>query len=82
MITLWHDSLQESNSVVHRGAFAIVVNPPERKVAKRTSVHCTGWVGSEIGHFCLPTVHREWFGGLENPPKHAYRIVASSNARY
>ena len=39
MITLWHDSLQESNSVVQRGAFAIVVNPPERKVAKRTSVH-------------------------------------------
>ena len=28
----------------HSGAFitAIVVNPPERKLAKRTSVHCTG----------------------------------------
>ena len=24
--------------------------------------HWTGWVGSEIGHFCLLTVHREWVG--------------------
>ena len=29
-------------------------------------------MGSEIGHFCLLTVHREFVGGLENPPKHAY----------
>ena len=33
-----------------------------------------GWVGSEIGHFCLLAVHRDWVGGLENPPKHAYVI--------
>ena len=29
---------------------------------------------SGIGHFCLLTVHREWVGGLENAPKHAYVI--------
>jgi hypothetical protein len=41
-------------------------------------MHWTGWVGgwmdSEIGHFYLLTVHIEWVGRLENPPKHAYVI--------
>ena len=27
--------------------------------------HWTGWMGSEIGHFCLLTVHREWVGGFK-----------------
>ena len=44
----------ESDSVVHRCTFAIVVNPPERKVAKRTSVQCTKVVWSNfslnVGH--------------------------------
>ena len=31
-------------------------------------------MGSEIGHFCLLTVHREWVGGLDNLQKHAYIV--------
>ena len=35
-------------------------------------------LGSEMGHFCLLTVHRGWVGGLENTPKHAYVIFELS----
>ena len=36
--------------------------------------HWSGWVGSEIGHFCLRSVHSELVGGLENLQKYAYVI--------
>ena len=38
----------------HKGPFTCYV-----------SKHWTGWVGSEIGHFCLLTVHRGWVGELK-----------------
>ena len=37
-----------------------------------------GWLGSEIGHFCLQTVNKEWVGGLENTQNQDISFTHSS----
>ena len=59
--------------------FALHIFLPSHKIAKipqnlkgplkyYVSTGLGEWVDSEIGHFCLVTVQRDWVGDLENPP--------------